>query len=420
MRAAQLGFQKPPAVKTNPEFEANKAANSGLAEESVDFTKLMQSSNAEREKELAKEREATAGGELNIGETKTDKEFREMLEKMTGKKQEKLKNKLDKDDYLNLMVTQLKHQDPTKPMDNQEMAQQLAQFNTVEQLMAANQTLQKMANGQAEAKIDKLSPFLGKTVQVGGNKVRVGNEGQTSNAHFELPDDVSTVSFSIKDATGKVVRTDSQTQLKKGEHDYKWDGRDDKGNKMGSGEYTVAIEGVSVEGKPVKAKQTFMAKVTEITDLATGGKLGTTVGTIETKDILAIKADEAVMNIPDESKMPAIAAAASQAAAPIGGVAAAPAMTHAQKAEAKPTADTTNAGPKVDDQKEKAEARLAEHKARRKAAAEAEKAAAPSATASSAAASSTDQPTASKKEAKFESAKTDSSKNVEKSDKKKA
>lgn len=292
MRPQQLGFQKPPAVKSNPEFEANRVANSGHVEDLPDFDQLMQSSNSEKNKELEKEKAASANGQLNLGETKSDKEFKDMLEKITGKKQEKVKNKLDKDDYLNLMVTQLKHQDPTKPMDNQAMAQQLAQFNTVEQLISANQTLNQMANSQAEAKVEKLSPFLGKNVQVAGNKVRISEEGQISNSHYDIPEDAGTVTFTIKDSAGKTVRTDSNTMTKKGEHIYKWDGRDDKGNRMAGGEYTLSVTATTTDGKPQKASQTFTAKVTEITDLASGGKLGTTVGTIETKDILAIKAAE--------------------------------------------------------------------------------------------------------------------------------
>lgn len=41
-------------------------------------------------------------------------------------------------DFMNLLVTQLKHQDPMKPMDNQDMSAQLAQFNELQQLEEMN------------------------------------------------------------------------------------------------------------------------------------------------------------------------------------------------------------------------------------------------------------------------------------------
>ncbi len=42
---------------------------------------------------------------------------------------------LDKDAFINLLVTQMKYQDPLNPMDNQEMMAQMAQFSALEQMM---------------------------------------------------------------------------------------------------------------------------------------------------------------------------------------------------------------------------------------------------------------------------------------------
>lgn len=49
--------------------------------------------------------------------------------------------KLGKDQFLKLLVAQLKNQDPLNPSNGQEMAAQLAQFSSVEQLQNANDTL---------------------------------------------------------------------------------------------------------------------------------------------------------------------------------------------------------------------------------------------------------------------------------------
>lgn len=55
----------------------------------------------------------------------------------------KLKNQqLDKDAFLRLMMTQLAHQDPLSPMDNEQMIAQMAQFSSVEQLGAISETVQ--------------------------------------------------------------------------------------------------------------------------------------------------------------------------------------------------------------------------------------------------------------------------------------
>lgn len=59
----------------------------------------------------------------------------------------KIKNQtLGKDAFLNLMMTQLAHQDPLTPMDNQEMIAQMAQFSSVEQMGLINQNISTTVN----------------------------------------------------------------------------------------------------------------------------------------------------------------------------------------------------------------------------------------------------------------------------------
>jgi flagellar hook assembly protein FlgD len=55
------------------------------------------------------------------------------------------KDTMGKDAFMNLLVTQLEHQDPTQPQDNSEFVAQLAQFSSLEQLTQIQQTLQSIA-----------------------------------------------------------------------------------------------------------------------------------------------------------------------------------------------------------------------------------------------------------------------------------
>ncbi|MGE3957511.1 MAG: flagellar hook capping FlgD N-terminal domain-containing protein [Vicinamibacterales bacterium] len=60
-------------------------------------------------------------------------------------KKDKDAQALGKDAFLNLLVTQLQHQDPTKPMDDTAFLAQLAQFSSLEQLQQMNQSLTTIA-----------------------------------------------------------------------------------------------------------------------------------------------------------------------------------------------------------------------------------------------------------------------------------
>ena len=57
-------------------------------------------------------------------------------------------DELGKDQFMQLLVTQMKYQDPLNPMDNQEMLAQLAQTTALEQMMnVAHASERQLANG---------------------------------------------------------------------------------------------------------------------------------------------------------------------------------------------------------------------------------------------------------------------------------
>ncbi|MES2615065.1 MAG: flagellar hook capping FlgD N-terminal domain-containing protein [Bdellovibrionota bacterium] len=255
----------------------------------IDFDKMLVESNSIKQSEFEKEKNAVVGGEYRIGETKNDKEFREQLEKITGKKQEKSKNKLDQNDYLTLLVTQLKYQDPSKPMEHYEMASQMAQFNTVEQLVGVNKSLTNMGKAQTEAKSDKLSQYLDKYIEVQGNNLKLNPNNTTSIARFTLPSQSSGVSVEIKDFQGKVIRSIALGEMQSGSHEVHWDGKTAQNEKAAAGDYSFSIIASTDDGKPVTAKTSYLAKVNGVTDISGGGKLDTTAGIIEPEKIISIR-----------------------------------------------------------------------------------------------------------------------------------
>ena len=69
-----------------------------------------------------------------------------------------------KDTFLQLLVSQMKNQDPTNPTDSQSYMAEYAQFSTVEQLQNLNQTTTTMAGLN---QLSSVSSLIGKTVTTG-------------------------------------------------------------------------------------------------------------------------------------------------------------------------------------------------------------------------------------------------------------
>lgn len=73
------------------------------------------------------------------------------------------KAELDKDDFLKILITQLTHQDPTKPMEDKEFIAQMAQFSTLEQMTNMSAEFEKMARMLSS---NNALELLGKTVEI--------------------------------------------------------------------------------------------------------------------------------------------------------------------------------------------------------------------------------------------------------------
>ncbi len=74
-----------------------------------------------------------------------------------------VKQVLDKDDFLKILLTQLTHQDPTRPMEDTEFVAQMAQFSSLEQMSNMNSELGKVLNILVKSQALAL---LGKSVEI--------------------------------------------------------------------------------------------------------------------------------------------------------------------------------------------------------------------------------------------------------------
>lgn len=151
---------------------------------------------------------------------------------------------LGKDQFLQLLVSQLRNQDPMNPMEGAEFASQLAQFNQVEQLMNVNDGIESLAqlqgNSMAGLNNTLATTITGKYVKALGNGVSLGESGEAE-MMFKLDNAATDVTITIKDENGNVVREESLQNLPQGDNTWTWNGQNNQGSNMPEGNYTYEV-----------------------------------------------------------------------------------------------------------------------------------------------------------------------------------
>ncbi|MGI9353874.1 MAG: flagellar hook assembly protein FlgD [Rhizobiaceae bacterium] len=100
---------------------------------------------------------------------------------------------VDYDTFLQLLVTQMRNQDPTKPMDSTEYVAQLATFSNVEQSIQTNEKLDKLLNSSF---LFNAASLIGKTISsadgaVSGQVKEVKVSGETGIAVLSSGDQIA-------------------------------------------------------------------------------------------------------------------------------------------------------------------------------------------------------------------------------------
>lgn len=146
-----------------------------------------------------------------------------------------------KNNFMTMLIAQLKNQDPLNPMDNSEMTAQLAQINTVSGIENLNRTLQTI-NGQIGlGQTMQAAALIGKGVLVPGDRVLVGADGTTTPFGLELAGPADDVQVTITDGSGQVVRSFDLGAQQAGMQSFTWDGKLADGSQAAQGAYTVSI-----------------------------------------------------------------------------------------------------------------------------------------------------------------------------------
>ena len=161
--------------------------------------------------------------------------------------------------FLQMLVAQLKNQDPLNPMDNSQMTTQLAQINTVSGIQQLNTTMSSMLTQNAAT---QASSMIGRTVQVPSSNLTLASG--KANFGISVPNGADDVVVTIKNAAGVAVRTVDLGQMTAGSGNYTWNGKDDKGNQLADGNYAISTA-ATLNGQTTTANALGTDKVAGVT-----------------------------------------------------------------------------------------------------------------------------------------------------------
>ncbi len=174
---------------------------------------------------------------------------------------------LGKEEFLQLLVAQLKHQDPLSPLKSQEFASQLAEFRSLELLGSVDSNIQQ--NMDSDIMLTQTinntlaTQFIGRELTALGNTVHLPEEN-AAQIHFKLSDAAENVKITIKDENGAVVRTLELHQLSAGEQAVEWDGNNGDGDRLREGNYQFQIQATDADGEQIAATEIIKGLVSSV------------------------------------------------------------------------------------------------------------------------------------------------------------
>ncbi len=152
-------------------------------------------------------------------------------------------NQLNQQDFMQLMVTQFRNQDPFKPLDSSQFLGQLAQFSTVSGIADMQSSLATLVSSLQSDRMLSGSSLVGHDVLVPATQGVIGTQGTLRGA-VDVPEGTQQVVVNVLDSSGQLVRRFTAPATA-GTMDFEWDGTREDGTRVAAGQYKIEAHGVT-------------------------------------------------------------------------------------------------------------------------------------------------------------------------------
>lgn len=162
--------------------------------------------------------------------------------------------------FLTLLTTQLKNQDPSSPMSTDTFTSELAQFAGVEQQVETNTKLSSLISLNEDGQMSSDMSMVGQTATATSSILPL----QSGSASLQFSGTSGqTVAISVANSGGTIVKDDI-ISANSGTNTWTWDGKDNSGNQLSDGGYSVAVQTLSTSGSTAAVPFTVSGTITGI------------------------------------------------------------------------------------------------------------------------------------------------------------
>ncbi len=158
---------------------------------------------------------------------------------------------LTQSDFFALLTQQLAYQDPTKPVENDQMIAQMTNFTMADGITKLNENFSSLAQSMSSNQALQASSLVGRSVLTQSDQLVFTGES-LSRGQINLDQPADNMKVIITKPNGELVSSFSVDQPKLGKNEFAWDGTNQDGELVGAGLYNIKVE-VSSRGKTENA-----------------------------------------------------------------------------------------------------------------------------------------------------------------------
>jgi len=174
-------------------------------------------------------------------------------------------------DFFALLTQELANQDPTKPVDNNEMISQMTAFSTTDGVAELNKQFGSFADSMTSSQALQASSLVGRSVLVNDNVFGM-EEGESIKGKVVTESPASSVNIYVENIAGEIIQTVPVGSIPAGGFVFNWDGQTSEGEPAPEGAYRFRIAGL-VDGEASELQAMTYRNVESVTLAGAGGSI---------------------------------------------------------------------------------------------------------------------------------------------------